>query len=156
MLQHHPSNSTAPCFLVKVGIGGAFKSSPSPSQRSGVAPGGRDWQRDGSQGTLKAQHCLHINSSFAHPTLSPSLILLAPAPPPPTAPPPLLRALHPLLALCTRAGVEMVNLFRGLGRFPAGACGALSSSCQLSLCRGPKMSPAATSLSMLSLGLHSA
>lgn len=50
----------------------------------------------------------------------------------------------------------MVDLFRGLGPFPAGACGALSNSCQLSLCQGPKMSPAATSLSTLSLGLHSA
>lgn len=65
-------------FWVKVGIEGAFKSSLSPSQKSDVAPGGRDWQRDGSQRNLKVQHCLHINSSFAHPTLSSSLILLAP------------------------------------------------------------------------------
>lgn len=52
--------------------------------------------------------------------------------------------------------MALVNLFRGLGPFPAGACRALSDSCQLSLCQGPEMSPVATSLSALSLGLHSA
>ena len=52
--------------------------------------------------------------------------------------------------------MALVDLFRGLGPFPAGACGALSDSCQLSPCQGPEMSPAATPLSAPSLGLHSA